>query len=151
MATMSTVAKLVIQKVSEATDQWNSRPGNPRMGIKAYTGVSDGLMPEIRRLSNVVTPNPNGGGWVTVPFEDAVRQNMFSPDDLEEIEGGICFFTLISAVTPRAKVKEALEMIAPFWGAQLESSNVTEYAASLTTSTPGSDSQSARPVSSVPT
>jgi hypothetical protein len=92
-------------------------------------GVNNGLVGEIRRLTNVVRPAHKG--WETVPFEDAVRSKYFDDDDVSEIENALCFFIVASAMHRRSELGPILEIVSKLWGAQTVSSNCTEYRDSL--------------------
>lgn len=115
-------------------------------------GVKNGLMPEIRRLTNIVLPT--GAGWGTLPYEEALRRKMIDDDTATEAEGAIVFFICASAVLrgPKAKAKLGilLGMTESQWGAQYTSSDATAFGASLPTSTPVESSGEKRPASSVP-
>ena len=111
-------------------------------------GVENGLMNEIRRLSNVVMLGETG--WVTVPFYDAIRRDLLTADDISEAEGAIVFFICNSAMHRRAVLGPILDGMASLWGAQIVSSNCTEFAASLPISTETASSGATVPISSVP-
>jgi hypothetical protein len=111
-------------------------------------GVQTGLMTEIRRLTNVVAPGPNG--WTTFPFQDALGENYLSKGDVSEVENALVFFTVASAMHRRAELESILNGAGSLWGARVEPLNCTEFAASLTTSTAtGSSGATAQP-SSIP-
>ena len=54
------------------------------------TGVERGLMDEIRRLTNVVLPAPQGG-WVTMPFVEAIKAGQINEDDVAEVDNALAF------------------------------------------------------------
>jgi hypothetical protein len=91
------------------------------------------LLAEIRRLTNVVAPTP--AGWEVVPFEDAVARKMLDDDDVAEVMGAVCFFTVGWHGYPRKTRMDMLEGAARLWGAEITSLNSTAYAAFLQTST----------------
>lgn len=119
------LAKMMVKKISENMGIWKSN--------RDFVGVEDGLFAEIRRLTNVVLPGPNG--WSTIPFEEAIRAEKFDAEDLRDIENAITFFILASALHKKENRRPALEVFIGLWGAQLELLNCMEFAASLTTST----------------
>ena len=96
-------------------------------------GVKLGLMPEIKRLANVVMPGPRG--WETVPFDDPATLRLLDEDDSSEVENAIVYFTLASRVHKKSEAKQILDSALTLWGAQLTSLSVTEYAAGLPTLT----------------
>lgn len=120
------LAKMMVKKVAEQMGIWKNGPNG-------FVGVENGLFGEIRRLTNVIIPTEKG--WSTIPFEDAIRMEKFDEEDLREIENAIAFFILASALTQKSTLRPNLAVFAGLWGAQLESLNCTEFAASLTTST----------------
>jgi hypothetical protein len=95
-------------------------------------GVRHGLIEEIRRLSNVAMLTPEG--WRTLPYDDALRQKLFTPDDFQEVEHVLCFFTLVSAMVPRGQQKGHLDFMSQFWSVRAESSDFTGFVAGLKTS-----------------
>ena len=111
-------------------------------------GVEAALFPEVRRLTNVVLPQ--NGRWGTIPFEEAVKTELFNEDDLSEVENAICFFILASAMNKKSELVSILQAVSSLWGAQVESSNCTEFAASLATSIPTDSSGEKATPSSIP-
>ena len=75
------VAALLLKDVAQRGRVWDG-PG----------GVANGLMAEVRRLSNVIMPGP--AGWRTVPLQDAIDKQLLSEDYqrsteiIEDLEGG---------------------------------------------------------------
>lgn len=131
------VAANVLKKVATELNRWDGP-----------AGVERGLMAEIRRLSNVIAPS--GNGWAPLPFDQAVKQGLLDAADVAEVENAIVFFTVVSFMHRRAEVREILEGAAQLWGAQVESSSVTEFTASLPISTPPENSGATIQPSSVP-
>ena len=131
------VAKLMLQEVSRDMGLWD--------GPK---GVNAGLVGEIHRLTNVV--HPSGYGWVTTPFEDALREKMFDDDDVSEIENALVFFTLASAMVKKTELGQILDGALSLWGAYTESLDCMGLKGSLSTSTlPAATGERAIP-SSIP-
>ena len=116
------IAKMLLKQAAEEFNQWN--------GPK---GVNAGLIGEIHRITNVLTPGPKG--WAMLPFEDALNKGLFDEDDVSEVENAICFFILVSAMHKKKDLKPILETPISIWGAQLEYLSCTEFSASLPTST----------------
>lgn len=122
------------------------------MGIwDGPTGVDRGLMSEVRRLSNVLAPDAaKGGGWATVPLQDAVDHGYMDADESVEVENILTFFIVVSAMHKRAELAAVLDGASRLWGGQITSLNCTEYTASLPTSTVGANTGVNPKPSSVP-
>jgi len=105
-------------------------------------GVERALMPEIWRLTNVAVPTESRG-WETIPYHDAVARQLLDEDEQAEVENAVCFFTCNSAVMPRSQLASILAGMTSLWGAEITSSNCSEFAASLPPSTAATASTSA--------
>jgi hypothetical protein len=116
------VALLILRKVATGLGVWDGE-----------NGVEQNLLVEIRRLTNVAMPGPNG--WSYVPWEVAVKDNLIDEDDIGEVENAIVFFTLASAMHKKAELRQQLEPALSLWGARVESLPLTGFLASLATST----------------
>jgi hypothetical protein len=103
---------------------------------EAGNARSDGgalaLMQEIQRLSNIIAPTENG--WEVLPVNVAIGRNIISKSDWEEVENSLAFFTLVSAMTEKARLEAFWQMVAPMVSFQIVSQNCTEYSQSLPTS-----------------
>lgn len=130
------VAAMQLKAQAIATGSWEGTDG------------VQGLMAEIRRLSNVLAPT--GHGWDMIPLEDAVSQNFLDADDVSEVENALAFFTVASWMYPRPALKDILEGAAKLWGAQIESLGCTDFMNSLTTSKPAASTGEKAIVSSIP-
>lgn len=102
-------------------------------------GIERGLMAEIYRLTNVVAPRDKG--WETIPYEEAKR-TLIEPEDANEIEGALVFFTLISLMNRRTIRREMLDSAMGLWGAQIVLWDCTAFINSLAIST-GSENSGA--------
>lgn len=74
--------------------------------------VEQGLLAEIRRLTNVFTLI-EGKGWSLVPLDEARSTGLISREEFEEIENALVFFTFASRSYPRSMqsvVSEALDL-----------------------------------------
>jgi hypothetical protein len=135
------VAGLMLERLARADSVWDGPEG-----------VQNGLLPEIRRLTNVIVPT--GKGWETLPYEEALRRGLISGDDVEEVEGALVFFICASAVLRGPKQRRKLEillgMVEYQWGARSSLLGLTEFAASLQTLTPDATIGEKRPESSLP-
>lgn len=79
------VASLMLKKVATDLGVWDT-PG----------GVKDGLMLEIRRLSNLAVSTP--GGWSSIPLQEAIDKRLIDDESLSELENALVFFTAVSAI-----------------------------------------------------
>lgn len=130
------VAAMLLKKVAADAGVWDG-PG----------GVEQGLMAEIRRLSSVVMPGPNG--WKTLPLQDAISKKLLSDEDIAEVEGLLVFFICVSAMSRKTELLGLVSRLS-VWGTQTTSLNSTEFAGSLQISTPDETSSSTASTSSVP-
>lgn len=103
------------------------------------------LVEEIRRLTLVVAPAPPGAPepWQAVPLAIAVDREFISDEDRAEVENAVVFFICSSAMLPRRARREMVTGAAALWGAQVTPSTVTEFIASLRTSS-ATDSSGAK-------
>lgn len=117
----------------------------PGHGGSAWDEVERGLLPEMRRLTNVMVPNSSG--YRTVPFDVATRDGTIDADDAASVESMITFFTVASwgmRGQSKTEIESFHDGMRLLWTAQITSSSCTEYAASLTTSTPEESTQTIR-------
>lgn len=89
-----------------------------------------GVFGEIKRLSYLVFPQ-EGKGWTQIMLDDAVRANLISAEDYEEVENILAFFTVTSAMHRERERRVILEGAAKLWDAQITSSGCSEFIASL--------------------
>ncbi len=118
------VSMLLLKMCAERDKSWDGDDG-----------VEKGLVEEIRRLTTVVVPASEGGGWQTVPLKIAADRGFLTKDDMAEVENAIVFFIVNSAMLQRAQRREMLEEASNLWGARISSSTPTEFIASLPKST----------------
>lgn len=116
------VAALVLRDVSIARGVWDGPDG-----------VEAGLVAEIRRLTNVALPGPNG--WEQIPWVEAVAKGRVSVDDAKEVENAVTFFIVASAMHKRGEIQPVLDGAAKLWNARTSPQNITEFVASLATPT----------------
>lgn len=116
------VAYMMLKKVSEERRIWDGPDG-----------VAAGLAEEMKRLTNVFLPTPNG--WNTVAMYSAIEQRLLSPDEIRTVENAVCFFTLASAIFPSREVASILAAMNDLWGTQSVLLSSMEFVASLRTST----------------
>lgn len=136
------VAALLLRQAAEDTGMWDRiAAGLP--------DVKNGLMAEIRRLTNLV--HIAEGGWQTMAWQSAVTQALVDEDEISEVENAVCFFTLASSMHRRTELQTILDGSLRLWGARVELSNVTEFASSLKTSTVAASSgEKKNPAASLP-
>lgn len=116
------IAHKMLRKQAEKLGVWSTQDG-----------VERGLMPEIRRLTNLLLVGDNG--WQQVPFEHARRKEMVSAREADEVEGRLVFFTCASCVILQEDQGMLLERAAELWHARLESSTCMDLLTSLQTLT----------------
>lgn len=119
------------------------------MGIwGGETGVQNGLMNEIIRLSNVLIPDKKG--WKSYPLHTVIAKGILDKDTVADIEGELVFFTLVSLMNKKNQVEGIMETVNGLWGSQTTSSGFMEFQSSLTTSTKVENSGEMENTSSVP-
>jgi hypothetical protein len=96
----------------------------------AFQAQASALMNEIERLANVTVSTAQG--WQTIPLTDALKQKLLDDDEVSEVRSTITFFTLASWFHKMHELKNTYEILKRH-GAQIVSSNCTEYASSLPT------------------
>ncbi len=105
-----------------------------RLGIwDGPDGTQASLMAEIHRLTNVIAPGANG--WESYPWQEALDSKRFEPEAISEVENAIVFFTVASAMHHNPQRDIVVRGAAGLWNGRIVSSNCTDFAISLTTST----------------
>lgn len=94
------------------------------------------LINEIKRLTNVAVPAPEGKGWVTIPFDGNEAREILDEQDRREIEGFLVFFTLVSSLHTRIQIPAMLKSAGNIWGFHATSLSGTAWKDSLPISTP---------------
>lgn len=123
------VSGLILKQIATEMGEWED--------------VKVGLLAEIKRLCNVLVLTP--AGWETVPLEEAIARNMFDEDDVADVDGVLIFFIVSSAMHRKDALRVSLDIASRLWNAQVTSSNCTEFATSLPTST-GTDSSGVKAI-----
>jgi hypothetical protein len=122
------ISSLLLRQIAQAT----VRPDGRGSWWDGPDGIENGLLNEVRRLTNIVLPVKDGG-WTTMPFHEAAKQ--MDDDDLADVESLLAFFTCLSASTLRHQDRAAWKQrMAEGLDVQLTSLNCSEYAHSLATS-----------------
>lgn len=132
-------AKMLLKHFAQGNGSWSGDGG-----------LENGLLAEVRRLSNVIMPTASG--WSSIPFDAAAQSNMIDDASLREAEGFILFFICVSAMLdgPRAREKltTLLDGLRILWGLQTTSLDSTAFAASLPSLTPAAISTPTQTVTS---
>lgn len=118
------IAMMILRSAAKELGMWDGKDG-----------VNLGLIAEINRISNVIMPAEKGGGWTVVPLEDALRKDLFTEDDVSELENAIAFFIVASAMHRKSNQRDILDAVASFWGLQSTLLNSTAFKDTLPTST----------------
>ena len=88
-------------------------------------GVKFGLINEIVRLTNILVSTEKG--WETLPFDIAVKREIFDEDEEAEILSSLVFFTAISKVAPKELKNSFLEMAGALRNWELTSLDSMEF------------------------
>lgn len=131
------VAKLLLADAAKDLGMWDGPEG-----------VESGLLPEIRRLANLVQPGPTG--WMTLPFEEAKASKTIDEDEAAEVENILVFFICVSAMVLKSDLKTMIGITSAIWKTEDTYLNSTEYARSLPTSTATDNSGAKAPQSPIP-
>lgn len=121
------VAMRLLRHIATERGVWHDDPKTNSIGVE------NGVVEEIRRLTMVAAIKD--GKWEQIPLAVAVDRGIVSAEDKTEVENAIVFFIVASAVLPRAQRPAMIKAAADLWGAQTSSFTITEWAASLKTST----------------
>ena len=116
------IAAFTLQEVAEEMGKW-----------EGSTGVKEGLLNEIDRLTNVLVMGANG--WESVPVQTAIARGGIDEEDYEEAKQKIVFFILISAMARRDVAASFMVILENDWGMLTTPLNATAYGNSLLTST----------------
>lgn len=114
--------------------------------LEGPDGVENGLIAEIRRLTNVAIPSDKG--WETYPLQDVISRSLLSEDDISEIEGAVTFFICASAMHRKSELPIILNGMTSLWDAQTTLLGFSEFVTSLRQSTeakPGTTETSSVP------
>jgi hypothetical protein len=124
---------VALLQLKESAQEVRASDGRSTMW-DAPDGVEMGLLPEIRRLTNVLTP-ASGSGWQMVPFQECVsRKEVLSPDDVYQIENVLTFFIATWWTVPPGAREAILNLMASLRGGAITSRTCTECIDSLQTS-----------------
>lgn len=116
----------ILRHVATEAGQWEDDPVTKRVGVK------NGLVEEIRRLTNLAIQRD--GKWEVVPISVAANQGWISADDKSEVENAIVFFIVSSATLGRAQRRAMVQAGADLWGAAITPLDTMAWVNSLRTS-----------------
>lgn len=102
--------------------------------------VESGLLREVRRLTNMVYLDKKEG-WISIPYDEALKHDRLSEEEVAEVENAVIFFTVLWHMHRRNDALRILPGMLSIWDAHLESSNSTAFASSLRTSTETGNSE----------
>lgn len=88
---------------------------------------------ELKRLTMIAGPSENG--YKPLPVDAAISSGMIDPGEWKEAESSLVFFTLAWCLAKRNRRTTAMKSAAQILGGSCTSSGLSEWAASLTTST----------------
>jgi hypothetical protein len=116
------IAALALRRCAEDAKEW-----------EGPTGVALGLLPEIRRLANVVAPGK--AGWDIVPLDQAKTIGMIDEEDVTEVEGVLVFFTVCWHLNLRSERRGIMNSVAARLDASMSSQTLSAFVGSLKIST----------------
>jgi hypothetical protein len=126
----ATVARSMLEDISRNTP----RAGGASNWWEGVDGVENGLLGELRRLTSVLAPKASGG-WETLMFEEAVKVDLFTEDEVAEVENAQVFFTLVSRMLKGERSEGPRVIAERMFGWRTSSSSMSEFRNSLSTST----------------
>ena len=115
-------AARMLRRVSEADGSW-----------EGAEGVERGLMAEVKRLANVLTPSD--AGWINTPLQECLDKGFLTPAEASEIENAIVFFIVCWSAIPPREAQKIMEIVVGIFDGDLTPLNVTDYQTFLQTST----------------
>lgn len=131
LGTAPSISLMMLEDVSRVTMRLNGS-GNWWDGPD---GVENGLLNEVRRLTNVIVPVA-GQGWQTIPFVNAVADGKLPEEDVADVESLLVFFTCLSAIPQLGSTRaDMVRRIAAGLDWQVTPLNCTAWAAQLMRST----------------
>jgi hypothetical protein len=135
------VAMLYLKDTARSMD--DAGLGQPLAFNRAMTA----LLNEIWRLSNVLMINKSGG-WEALPFQEVMDKKLLDDDTMSEVENTLVFFTLASWFH-QDRERQDLYTLMKAYGAQIVSSDITEFQSSLPTWTRDGNSGATGTASSI--
>jgi hypothetical protein len=126
MDTGPRIAALILkdEAIKDAEDRGDVDARN-KPSEAAYTS----LMMELRRLTTILAPTPQGFDFL--PVDNAIQQGFIDAEDWKEAESAISFFTCHYAMAKRASRTAIANATASVLQGSMTSLSLTEYSASL--------------------
>jgi hypothetical protein len=95
---------------------------------------AEGLLNEMRRLTNVFAPTENGGDYEIITYYEARKKKLIDDEEAADIEGAICFFILVCRVASNYQRNSLLTGLSILWNVETTSLTLSEYQNFLQTS-----------------
>lgn len=130
-------AALTLREEGELLAQARGKEGDSGAGA---------FLKEIDRLTTILVPGSSG--YDMVPVDAALAEGFITTSDYDEVESAIVFFTFELWVNRNRNKASLATLAASIVGGSITSSSITEYSASLRTSTKAATTRKA--ASSVP-
>lgn len=128
--TSSSALRIATLTLRDAAKRDAAEHGTPDMG--------PAFLNELANLTTFIAPSTTPGiGFEYLPAEQAVKRGVITAGEWKEVEAFLVFFTAIYAMDPVSK-REATGIghrLAAILGGSMTSSELTDFAASLPTST----------------
>lgn len=124
------VAALILKETAQNTARM---PGQNWWDGHDGVGGPSGLLAEMVRLSNVCVPSPDGGGWTTMPLQQAFDRKTVDEEEKQEVLNLLTFFTVASRIAPRVDREKLIQGMSVIYELRTTYSNATDYATSLRT------------------
>ena len=126
MGTGPLIASLVLKEEAKRDAEERDLP-NPDQAAKS-------LLMELKRLTMIVGPSEQG--FKPLPVDAALSSGMIDPEEWEEAESMLVFFTVTSCLVKKSKKKSVMDSASFILGGGLVSLTCMEWAASSRTSIP---------------
>jgi hypothetical protein len=97
--------------------------------LGVWEKTQQSLMSEMYRLTSIILPGENG--WETMPFDIARKRGIIDEYTVGEVENTLVYFMCSSAIHQKEEMEMARQGLSSLWGAQIISSNATEFMSSL--------------------
>ena len=118
------MAYLMLKQVATNLNRWEG-PG----------GVENSFVAEIVRLANVAAPEEGGRGWALTPLYDVLRDKLLDEEQAGDLMNALVFFILVSAIQRGAVKTATLDGMNALWATRTTRFGLSEWVASLPTST----------------
>jgi hypothetical protein len=127
------IATLTLRDVARRdAAEWGSGSPNDPGGAGAF-------LESIKQATMILAPSPEGFRYL--PVDVALQQNTISADEWREVEAALVFFTCAYSMLPAVTRRSVSIYLASALRGSITSLTLTEFAASLQTSTPAATSE----------